>query len=80
MGSGYVIDHCISAFNALEEEKLYKAYVTDALKILVGGERRYVDIVKQAYSKETKETASEIIERLSSGLDALGGENSADIV
>lgn len=78
-GSGYVIDHCISAYNLYAEEKLYKVYVTDCLKILVGGEfMRYNDIVESLYNHDNKEieSAEEIIERLSARLDELGGGES----
>ena len=32
MGSGYVIEHCISALSELRREKTYQYYVADALK------------------------------------------------
>lgn len=42
LGSGYVIDHCISAFSKSQEEKAYRVYITDALKVIsentAGGE------------------------------------------
>jgi hypothetical protein len=31
-GSGYVIDHCVSAFSKKQQDKLYKIYVTDCLQ------------------------------------------------
>lgn len=34
MGSGYVIEHCIAAFRKKQEEKTYRAYVTDALRVI----------------------------------------------
>lgn len=44
LGSGYVIDHCISAFSKEQEEKAFRIYLTDALKVIsentAGGERR----------------------------------------
>lgn len=78
-----MIDHCISAYNLYIEEKLYKVYITDCLRALVGGNpKRYCDIVESLYKQEKEtESAEDIIERLSKKLDALGGgERDADIV
>lgn len=41
-GSGYVIDHCIAAFHAIQEEKGYRMYVTDALKAIAENSARYI--------------------------------------
>ena len=30
MGSGYVIEHCVSAFRKSEEEKAFRGYLSDA--------------------------------------------------
>lgn len=57
-------------------------YITDCLKILVGGEiPRYNDLIKRSYNgdKET-ESAEQIISRLSEGLDKLGGESGGDTI
>lgn len=40
-----MIEHCIAAFNNMQEEKIYRVYVTDALKALTGGKRRYYNII-----------------------------------
>lgn len=32
-GKGYVIDHCIAFFRTRQEERLYRAYITDILKV-----------------------------------------------
>ena len=42
-GRRYVWEHCMSAFNQMQEEKQYRIYVTDCLKILTGGTTRYAD-------------------------------------
>lgn len=34
MGSGYVIEHCVSAFLQSRKEQAFKSYVTTALKVL----------------------------------------------
>jgi len=79
-GSGYVIDHCISAYNLYTEEKIYRMYVTDVLR--AGKDYpRWIDLVEQAYDRdENKETAEEIVSRLSERLDKLGGEEDVDAV
>ena len=80
LGSGYVIDHCISAFQKEQEEKLYRVYVTDALKAMVdntmrfaGGVRlqnRFYDLAYKTKPKvEKEETADEIIMRIKNKLE-----------
>ena len=47
-GREYVVEHCISAFKILQEEKVFKIYVTDSLKAMGEGKRladRYADII-----------------------------------
>ena len=66
-----MIEHCISAFCKEQEEKAFKIYVTDALKILTentakagGGNmltQRYIDIIN--HKVETR-TADEIVENI----------------
>lgn len=38
-----MIEHCVSAFNKIQEEKLYRIYVTDCLKVITGTKARYKD-------------------------------------
>lgn len=76
LGSGYVMDHCMSAFKYRQEEKLYRVYVTDALKAIADNTRRYAggynltsrffDWVYKDKPKGNKreETADEIILRI----------------
>lgn len=55
LGSGYVIDHCISVFRKEQEEIAFRNYVADALKMIsensakqVGGSYltiRYADVI-----------------------------------
>ena len=43
-----MVEHCISAFKILQEEKIFKIYVTDSLKAMGEGKRladRYADII-----------------------------------
>ena len=80
-GKGYVIDYCIAFFRKMEEEEVYKIYVTDALQIIsqntanFGGGKtigiRYYDILNPP--KEAN--AEEIIERISNKLNQIGSEN-----
>ena len=72
MGIGYVIEHYIAFFQKEQEEKTYRNYITDSLKIISentakahGGSFinvRYADIV--APHKEETRTADEVIENL----------------
>lgn len=34
MGRGYVIEHCMSALREQADERLYRTYITDALKLI----------------------------------------------
>jgi len=41
-GKSYVIEHCISEYLKRREEKLYKIYVTDALKAIAENTTHYL--------------------------------------
>lgn len=79
-GKGYVIDYCIAFFRKMEEEEVYKIYVTDALQTIshntagiVGGKTigiRYYDILNPP--KEAN--AEEIIDRISNKLSQMGSD------
>ena len=60
LGSGYVIDHCVSAFLKAQREELYQIYVTDALKAIGNLNIRFIDYFKP---EETR-TAEEIIDSI----------------
>ena len=45
LGSGYIIEYCVSAFNHIQEEKVYRIYITDALKYLAGLNVRYAELI-----------------------------------
>lgn len=76
-GSGYVIDHCISAFLQKKEERSYRVYVTDALYCIThntakyaGGKEctiRWEDIITPSKEPEKSgdEIALEILKKLS---------------
>lgn len=77
-----MIDYCVSAFFKRQEEKIYRVYITDALKAIcentanfAGGsviKSRYYDLIdrphKQEEEKSDEEKAQEIIDRISDGL------------
>ena len=68
-GSGYVIQHCISAFTKDQKEQLYRVYITDALKIIAentarsnGGnmiQARYAELINPP--EEETRTKDEIV-------------------
>lgn len=64
-----MIDHCIAAFKKSQEEKLYRMYVTDALKEAHKLNIRYEDLLKPPEVR----TAEEIISNIKGGLERLGG-------
>ena len=70
-GSGYVIEYCIAAFNRLQEEKLYRIYVTDALKVIGGLNVRYCDLISASVPREER-SGEEIITSLSEKLNEIG--------
>lgn len=74
LGSGYVMDHCISAFQKEQEEKAFKIYLSDAIMAIadntaryVGGSKmasRFFDIINIKKQPKQEETADEIILRI----------------
>lgn len=42
MGHGYVIEHCVSMLKEESQEKLFRAYVTDALMVISENTTHYV--------------------------------------
>ena len=82
LGSGYVIEHCVSAFLDFQRSELFEFYVTECLRVmsesLAGGERRYMtakygDLVNTKDTPEETRTADEIISGISDKLEKLGG-------
>ena len=73
LGTGYVVDYCISRYKHKQEEKVYRAYITDALMAICnnfagvfGGERlavRYIDLGKPKDTRTGDEIAIDIITR-----------------
>lgn len=78
-----MIDHCISFFHKRNEEKLFKNYVTDALRIITYNtskrgsgimEERYSDILESIKKKPETRTAGEIINSISNKLRKMSEE------
>lgn len=75
MGSGYVIEHCVSAFSDMCKEAAFRSYIADGVKCisesianLYGGsylQERYADIVSISHTEEKTgdEIALEVIEK-----------------
>lgn len=57
-----MIDHCISAFNRSQEEKLFRIFLTDVIGGFLGVNVRYADLIDPA-PPETR-TAAEIKESI----------------
>ena len=81
-GRGYVSAHCREALRAEAEERLYRAYVTDALMLLTentarfaGGRyqtRRWLDAVHSRDARTGDEIALDFIRRAGLRLRASG--------
>ena len=74
-GSGYVIDHCVSAFLEYKKDELYRVYVTDSLKHLARLDTRYADIIKDFGKPKETRTAEDIISGIRSKITELGGDS-----
>lgn len=64
-------EYCQSVYLEKQEDKLFKVYVTDALKIFGQLNMRYYDVISSKVEKPT-ESREEIINRLSKKLDEIG--------
>ncbi len=65
LGAEYVIDHVISEHNLRFEERAYRSYVSDLLKVIAEGQTaevqyRYSELIEKSEEKEEK-TADEIV-------------------
>ena len=59
-----MIDYCTDLYNTMQEQKAYRAYVTDALRALSHNDKadRWIEIVKPLKKqKEETRTSDEII-------------------
>lgn len=73
LGSGYVMEHCVSAFSDRIKDKIYRMYITDGVMSIsetiaqaFGGRcltQRYADIIDTS-NEDNEETADEIVMRI----------------
>ena len=77
LGKSYIIDHCIQYLKKTNEDRIFRLYVTDALKIitkntsLLGGtyiEESYNDIISGNTAKKEDADPEEIKDRIRSKL------------
>ena len=73
-----MIDHCISRLNLEAEEKLYKIYITDSLRLITRNKFRYFDLLAEMKRKPAdviaeKQDAEKIISKMKKTLGNLGG-------
>lgn len=86
LGKSYIIRHCIEEMRKQTEDKLFRAYLTDGIKAIadntaalyskgVSLKFRYIEIIDDIkpdkQPEKPKETAEQIIERISSGINKL---------
>lgn len=85
-GKSYIIRHCIEEIRKQAEDKLFRVYITDGIKAIANNtaalhpksialESRYIEIIENAkpekLNEDPKETAEQIIERISTGINNL---------
>lgn len=67
-GRGYVVEHCISAFNEKQKEETYRLYVTEILRgigkqVGVSFSMSYTELIESMKpQKEETRTADEVID------------------
>lgn len=85
LGRQYVLDFCVSECSAMNQEKAYRVYMSDVLKVLAegyyaahGGKLELPRLYDQLYGPtepEETRTEAEIIEDIKRKLLAEGGES-----
>lgn len=73
LGTGYVVEYCVSRYNHKQEEKQYRIYLTDALMAIAnntarafGGSTvtmRYSDIIKPQDTRTGDDIAVDVMQR-----------------
>lgn len=73
LGTGYVVEYCVSRYNHKQEEKQYRIYLTDALMVIAnntarafGGSTvtmRYSDIIKPQDTRTGDDIAVDVMQR-----------------
>lgn len=84
IGKGYVMDNYIAFFKNMQKERMYKVYVTDALKAIAtntskayGGvelNKRFIDVLEPHIEKRT---ANDIINNIKRKLKGLQDGNNS---
>lgn len=78
MGKGYIIQHCVALTSEKTKEKIFKIYITDALRAIAentakqyGGKvmnLRFADLISEEKHEEKQPTEDEIISGLKAKL------------
>lgn len=73
LGTGYVVEYCVSRYKHKQEEKQYRVYITDALMVIAnntarafGGSTvtmRYSDIIKPQDTRTGDDIAVDVMQR-----------------
>ncbi len=73
LGAGYVVDYCVSRYKHKQEEKQFRAYLTDVLMYMnnsianrFGGmviSKRYIDLNKPEDNRSGDEIAVDVMQR-----------------
>ena len=78
-GRGYVIEHCVSTFNAIQREENYRGYITEILRCIakangVSISLSYKDILDASKGEKDEErTSEEVITSIRNKADAIRG-------
>lgn len=78
MGRGYVIEHCISTFNNIQESKIYRMYVSEMLRALarrngIDISVKYSDLIERKQEVREPESSAEVIDRIKTKLEKVKG-------
>ena len=77
-GRGYVIEHCVSTFNAIQREENYREYITEILRYIAKANgveilMSYRDVVKASKNEVEERTSEEVINSIRQKADAIRG-------
>ena len=78
MGRGYVIEHCMSTFNNIQETKIYRSYVSEVLRALAKRNGidipiKYSDLIERKREAKEPESSAEVIDRIKAKLEKVRG-------
>lgn len=77
-GRGYVVEHCVSASNAVQRENDYRVFVTEALRGIgrscgVDIKPSYIDILNSYTKDRAERSAEDIISNIKHKADNIRG-------